>query len=121
MRQKLQNRKDCTESLKFCQYGNSLKISTAIIRMGIIEMTRTGFRKLYFLSYFFATYLTHDFKNNRKTTLMETNQPLLSWSSESAKSQPAPVLNFNSVSRRSWKSILIVEASLKIRYFDFNV
>ena len=34
-------------------------------------------------------------------------------------SQRAPVLNFNSVSRRSYKSTRR-EASLKIRYFDFN-
>ena len=34
-------------------------------------------------------------------------------------SQRAPVLNFNSVSRRNYKSTHR-EASLKIRYFDFN-
>ena len=83
-------------------------------------MMRTGFRKLLF----FSTDLTHAFKNNRKTMLMETNQPLLSWKVRqpppyAEKSQPTPVLNFNSVSLQSWKSILIMEASLKIRYFDF--
>ena len=68
----------------------------------------------------FIIYLTHDFKSNRKAMLMETNQPLLSWKVSqpplyAQKSQPAPVLNFNSMSCWSWKSILIVEANLKIR------
>ena len=39
-----------------------------------LEMTRTGFRKLYFLQR-----TSHDFENNIKILLMETNQPLLSW------------------------------------------
>ena len=35
-------------------------------------MTRTGFRKLYFFSYSLQR-TSHDFENNRKTMLMETN------------------------------------------------
>ena len=57
-----------------------------------------------------------------KILLMEANQPLLSWKVTHAlctkKSQPAPVLDFNSLSRQNYKSskkpLLIVEASLLI-------
>ena len=57
--------------------------------------------------------------------LMEKNQPLLSWKVSlplpyAQKSQSAPVINFNSCASPCWKSILIIEASLKIRYYDFN-
>ena len=52
---------------------------------GIIEMMRTGFRKLYFFSYSLQR-TSHDFENNRKTMLTETNQSLLSWE----VSQPPP-------------------------------
>ena len=48
-------------------------------------MTRTGFRKLNFFSYSLQ-HTSHDFKNNRKTMLTETNQSLLSWE----VSQPPP-------------------------------
>ena len=70
-----------------------------------IEMTRTGLRMLYFLSYFLQL-TSHDFEYNRKTMLLEIKQPLLSWKlgqtpPYAQKSQPTPVLNFNSVSRRS--------------------
>ena len=61
--------------------------------------------------------------SNRKILLMEMNQPLLSRKVTHyahQKGGPAPVLDFNSVSRRNYKSskkpLLIVEASL--RYFD---
>ena len=39
-----------------------------------LEMTRTVFRKRYFLRR-----TSHDFENNRKILLMEVNRPLLSW------------------------------------------
>ena len=80
-------------------------------------MTRTGFRKLYFFSYS----LQHDFENNSKTMRMEMNQSLLSW----VVSQPTPYAQKVSqlpscLAGSSKKPLLIVEASLKIRYFDFN-
>ena len=46
---------------------------------------RTGFRKLCFFSYSLQR-TSHDFENNRKTMLMETNKSLLGWE----VSQPPP-------------------------------
>ena len=86
----------------------------------------TGFRKLYFL--YFLQRTSHDFENNRKMLPIETNQPLLCWKVSQPphyahkKSQPAPVLDFNNVSRQNYKSskkpLLIVGASLKA--VDYN-
>ena len=59
-------------------YADWSERSTQVGRHGIIEMIRTGFRELYFFSYFIQC-TSHDFENNRKTLLMETNQPILSW------------------------------------------
>ena len=79
-----------------------------------LKMTRPGFRNLYFIRR-----TSQDFENNRKILLMERNRPLLeSDALHTQKSRPAPVLDFNSVSHRNYKSskkpLFIVEASLKI-------
>ena len=65
-------------------------------------MMRTGFRKLYFLSYFSITYLTRfsAHGNESATTQLESE----SASALCTKMSAARVLNFNSVSRRSYKS-----------------
>ena len=52
--------------------------------------------------------MTSKTRNNRNTMLTEKNQSILSW----VVSQP--------MAGSSKKPVLIVEASLKIRYFDFN-
>ena len=83
-------------------------------------MTRTEFRKLYFFSYSLQC-TSHDFEKNRKTILVEMNQSILSWE----VSQPPPYAQnvsplLSCLARSSKKPLLIMEASLKIRYFDFK-
>ena len=86
---------------------------------GIIEMMRTGFRKLYFFFYSLLC-TTHDFKNNRKTMLTETNQSLLIWDQPLPYAQKVSPLILSCLARSGKKPLLIVETSLKIRYFDFK-
>ena len=59
-------------------------------------MMRTGFRKLSFFSYSLQ-HTSHDFENNRKMMLTETNQSLLTWEVSqpplyAQKSQPSAVV-----------------------------
>ena len=75
-------------------------------------MVRIGFRKLYFLSYFLTTYLTHDFNNNKDSvhgnesaiTHLESESVCVLCTKESARSQ------LYNVSPLCWKSMLIAEA-----------
>ena len=84
-------------------------------------MTRTGFRMLCFFSYSLQRTL-HNFENNSKTMLTEKNQSLLSW----VVSQHLPYAHKKSarchrdLPGAARSPLLIVEASLKNRYFDFN-
>ena len=84
-------------------------------------MMTTGFRKLSFFFYLLQ-HTSHDFENNRKTILMKNNQSLHSWE----LSQPPSYAHTKSepqlpsrLAGSSKKSLLIVEASLKITYLDF--
>ena len=75
-------------------------------------MMRTGFIKLSCFFSYSLQHTSHDFENNRKTMLTEKNQSVLSW----VVSQPP----LSWLAGSSKKPLLIVEVSLKIRYFDFN-
>ena len=75
-------------------------------------MTRTEFRKLYF---------SPILREKQKDIFVEMNQSLLTWEVSkpppyAQKCQSAPVMS----RRSSKKPLLIMEASLKIRYFDFK-
>ena len=84
----------------------------------IVEMMRTGFRKLCFFSYS-QQRTSHDFENNRKTMLTEVTTQLGSESASALCTKiVSPLLSW--LAGSSKKPLLIVEVSLKIRYFDFN-
>ena len=82
----------------------------------IIEMTRTGFRKLYFFSYSLQRTLAW-LQEQQKMILMEKNQPLLSWEVSqpppyAQKSQHAPVVSHQEQQeatswKRVWKSDIL--------------
>ena len=84
-------------------------------------MTRTGFRKVVFFLYSLLR-TSHDFENNRKTMLKEKNQSLLSWvvSQPPSYAQKKSAHCHHDSPGAAIKPLLIVEASLKIRYFDFK-
>ena len=66
-------------------YADWSERSTQVGRHGIIEMIRTGFRELYFFSYFIQC-TSHDFENNRKTMLIGKESATTQVESESASS-----------------------------------
>ena len=77
-------------------------------------MMETGFSFVFFS--YSLQHTSHDFENNRKTMLTEKNHTLLSW----VVSQPPPYAQKKSALCVVPRREQIVEASLKIRYFDFN-
>ena len=94
----------------------------------IIEMMRTGFRKLYFFSYFLQR-TSHDFENNRKMLPMETYQPLLCWKVSQppryAQKKVGPLLFLTLTAclariRRAEEATTYRGREFKIRYFDLN-
>ena len=83
-----------------------VRVEHANCGLGINELTRTGFRSLYFSPIFYnVPHMTS--RTTGRQCSWKMSQPLLSWivsqppPSAQKNSQPAPVLNFNCVFYRS--------------------